>query len=130
MSVEKMIDEQNKLSKRINKVINKINPGILIDTRKICPLLGRQCIGNNCLSFSPNFGINVISWEESLKIKQKFLENADNDENWMEELFDDDWELNSKIITPRHNTLDETTYIFSCKPLNNTFGRCISLGKK
>lgn len=130
MSTEKLIGKQNKLSKRINKAINKINPGILIDTRKICPLLGKQCIGNDCLSFSPNFGINIISWEESLKIKQKFLENADNVENWMEELFDDNWELNSEIITPRLNSLDETTYIFSYKPLDNTFGRCISLGKK
>lgn len=119
--------------KRINKAIKKINPGILIDTRKICPLLGRQCIGDECLSFSPNFGINIISWEESLAIKRIFLENADNAdnaENWMEELFDDNWELNSEIVTPRLNSLDETTYIFTSKPLDNTFGRCISLGKK
>ena len=130
MSVEKLIGEQNKLSKKINKVINKINPGILIDTRKICPLLGKHCIGNDCLSFSPNFGINVVSWEESLKIKQKFLENVDNDKDWMGELFDDDWELNSVITIPRICSLDETTYIFSRKPEDNTFGRCISLGKK
>ena len=30
---------------KINERIKKINPGILIDTRKICPLLGKQCMG-------------------------------------------------------------------------------------
>lgn len=130
MNTKKSIGDQNKLSKRINKIINKINPGISIDTRKICPLLGKQCIGNECLSFSSNFEINVVNWEESLKIKQKFLENEDDDKVWMEELYDDDWELNSRITTPRIHSLDETTYIFSRKPKDNTFGRCISLGKK
>lgn len=130
MRAEKIKIEQNKLSKKINKVINKINPGILIDARKICPLLGKHCIGDECLSFSQNFEINVVSWEESLKIKQKFLENADEEENWMEELFEDNWKLNSTIVTPRHSSIDETTYIFYRIPLDNTFGRCISLGKK
>ena len=117
---------------KVNKRIKKINPGILIDTRKICPLLGKQCIGDECLSFSPNFGINIVSWEESLKMKQKASEEeygSIGDEAWMEKLAKDGWELNSKIVTPRHCLLDETTYIFSCKPQNNTFGRCISLGK-
>lgn len=29
---------------KINEQIKKINPGILIDTRKICPLEKRACI--------------------------------------------------------------------------------------
>lgn len=129
MSVEKIIDEQNNLSKRINNAINKINLGIPIDTRKICPLLSKQCIGDECLGFRLNYNINVVSWEESLEIEQKFLESGNKAENWIEELLDDDWQLYAEIIHPRLSSLDETTYIFQKNPINNTFGRCISLGR-
>lgn len=116
---------------KINERIKKINPGILIDTRKICPLLGKQCIGNECLSFNPNFGINVVSLEESLKLKQEAFNKGNIEEDsWINNLLKEDWELNSTIVTPKHGSLDETTYIFSRKPEDNTFGRCISLGKK
>ena len=120
----------NGLSRKIANRIKKINPGVLIDTRKTCPLIGKQCIGVDCLGFTPNFGINVVSWEESLKLKQEDDSSGLPSGNWINKLIHGDWELDSEIIDPKLHSLDETTYIFTFKPTSNTFGRCISIGRK
>ena len=46
--------------------IQELNPGRLIDTRKICPYLYNYCLKNECNAFVEDFDIKIITLEDKI----------------------------------------------------------------
>lgn len=56
------------------KQIKRINPGRLIDVKKICPYLNQVCIRDRCNAFAAHHEINIVSLEEKIQDESKGID--------------------------------------------------------
>lgn len=114
-------------TKKINDIINQLNPGRRVDMEKICPLIGKECFGSRCNAYTEELSINVVTHSE---VVHNLLHGKDN---WRSDLEKDGWKLGNVLTngkTWKDKASEETDYIFTRtyldygNVLNTHYGRC------
>ena len=99
------------------KQIKRVNPGRLIDTRKICPHIGIACIKDKCNAFSLHHEINIVSLEEKIA-------NQNNGRDWEKELLIDNW-VRYSISRSATGPDDQDTLFIRNRDIETGAGRCL-----
>ena len=56
------------------KQIKRINPGRLINVKKICPYINQLCIRDRCNAFAAHHEINIVTLEEKIHDQNKGID--------------------------------------------------------
>lgn len=99
------------------KQIKKVNPGRLIDVRKICPHLKTECIKTNCNAFAFHNEINIVSLEEKIQEEK-------NGHDWEKILKINDWKLHAISKSTIGPDEQDSLYIRVVDPEKTGQGRC------
>lgn len=99
------------------KQIKRINPGRLIDVKKICPYLNQVCIRDRCNAFAAHHEINIVSLEEKIQDESKGID-------WEKILEINNWKKHAISRSAVGPDDQDTLYIRARGPETGQ-GRCV-----
>ena len=97
--------------------IDRINPGRLIDVKKICPYINQVCIKDRCNAFAHHHEINIVTLEEKIQDESKGID-------WERALEINDWRkhaISMSVIGPD----DQDTLYIRVRSPGTGQGRCL-----
>ena len=97
--------------------IDRINPGRLIDVKKICPYLNQVCIRDRCNAFAAHHEINIVTLEEKIHDQNKGID-------WEKNLEIDNWKkyaISRSAVGPD----DQDTLYIRARDIETGQGRCL-----
>lgn len=97
--------------------IDRINPGRLIDTNKMCPYIKDKCVKDKCNAFVAHHEINIVSLEEKISDENKGID-------WEKNLEIDNWKkhaISKSAIGPD----DQDTLYVRVRNSEIGQGRCV-----
>ena len=102
---------------QFKKQIKRINPGRLIDVKKICPYLNQVCIRDRCNAFVVHHEINIVTLEEKIQDESKGID-------WEKILEINNWKKHAISRSAVGPDDQDTLYIRARGPETGQ-GRCI-----
>lgn len=99
------------------KQIKRINPGRLIDVKKICPYLNQVCIRDRCNAFAAHHEINIVTLEEKIQDESKGID-------WEKILEINNWKKHAISRSAVGPDDQDTLYIRARGPETGQ-GRCV-----
>ena len=99
------------------KQIKRINPGRLIDVKKICPYINQLCIRDRCNAFVVHHEINIVTLEEKIQDESKGID-------WEKILEINNWKKHAISRSAVGPDDQDTLYIRARGPETGQ-GRCI-----
>lgn len=97
--------------------IDRINPGRLINVKKICPYLNQVCIRDRCNAFVVHHEINIVTLEEKIQDESKGID-------WEKILEINNWKKHAISRSAVGPDDQDTLYIRARGPETGQ-GRCI-----
>ena len=97
--------------------IDRINPGRLIDVKKICPYINQLCIRDRCNAFVVHHEINIVIFEEKIQDESKGID-------WEKILEINNWKKHAISRSAVGPDDQDTLYIRARGPETGQ-GRCI-----
>ena len=102
---------------QFKKQIKRINPGRLIDVKKICPYLNQVCIRDRCNAFVVHHEINIVTLEEKIQDESKGID-------WEKILEINNWKKHAISRSAVGPDDQDTLYIRARGPETGQ-GRCV-----
>ncbi len=99
------------------KQIKRINPGRLINVKKICPYINQLCIRDRCNAFAAHHEINIVTLEEKIQDESKGID-------WEQILEINNWKKHAVSRSAVGPDDQDTLYIRARGPETDQ-GRCI-----
>ena len=99
------------------KQIKRINPGRLINVKKICPYINQLCIRDRCNAFAAHHEINIVTLEEKIQDESKGID-------WEKILEINNWKKHAISRSAVGPDDQDTLYIRARGPETGQ-GRCI-----
>ena len=99
------------------KQIKRINPGRLINVKKICPYINQLCIRDRCNAFAAHHEINIVTLEEKIQDESKGID-------WEQILEINNWKKHAVSRSAVGPDDQDTLYIRARGPETGQ-GRCV-----